>query len=74
MKTLKQLQQSSKLLVHQFPILMVFQGGAPPLAGFLYDVQGTYFTAMIIAWSLSAIAVVAMFLCTPPVSAENQYT
>ena len=48
------------------PAIMVFQATAAPLAGFLYDVQGTYLVAMFIAWTGAAVSLVAMFFCKPP--------
>jgi len=48
------------------PISMSFQAMAAPLAGFVYDLQGTYFTIMVISWIAGAIGFVAIFLCTPP--------
>jgi len=48
------------------PIAVLFEAGAPPLAGFLYDVQGTYLTVMIISWLGAAIGIVAILLCRPP--------
>jgi MFS family permease len=48
------------------PIVMSFSAAAAPLAGFLYDLQGSYFTIMIISWILAAIGFVATLLCKPP--------
>ena len=48
------------------PIAVLFEAGAPPLAGFLYDVQGTYLTVMIISWLGAIIGVVAILMCRPP--------
>jgi len=48
------------------PIAVLFEAGAPPLAGFLYDVQGTYLTVMIISWLGAIIGIVAILLCRPP--------
>jgi MFS family permease len=48
------------------PIVMSFQAVAAPLAGFLYDLQGSYLTIMIISWIVAAIGFVAILLCTPP--------
>ncbi len=44
----------------------------PPLAGFLYDVQGTYLTIMIITGVAAILALVAILLCTPPKPMERQ--
>jgi MFS family permease len=48
------------------PIAVLFEAGAPPLAGFLYDLQGTYLTVMIISWLGAIIGIVAILLCRPP--------
>jgi sugar phosphate permease len=48
------------------PVAMLIQGSAAPLAGFLYDLQGTYLTIMIIAWIGASIGFVAIFFCLPP--------
>jgi len=48
------------------PISMLFQAMAAPLAGFLYDLQGSYLTIMIISWAVAAIGLVAILLCKPP--------
>jgi len=48
------------------PISMLFQAMAAPLAGFLYDLQGSYLTILIVGWVLAATSVVAIFLCKPP--------
>ena len=48
------------------PIGMAFQATAAPLAGFLYDLQGSYLTIMIISWAVAAIGLTAILLCKPP--------
>jgi MFS family permease len=48
------------------PIVMSVQAIAAPIAGFLYDLQGSYFTIMLISWVVAAIGFVAILLCTPP--------
>jgi MFS family permease len=48
------------------PISMLFQAMAAPLAGFLYDLQGSYLTILIIGWAVAAMGLAAIFLCTPP--------
>jgi sugar phosphate permease len=48
------------------PIAVLFEAGAPPLAGFLYDVQGTYLTVLIISWLVAIVGIVAILLCRPP--------
>jgi MFS family permease len=50
----------------EWPIVMSAQAVAAPLAGFLYDLQGSYFTIMVISWILAAIGFAAILLCTPP--------
>jgi hypothetical protein len=45
---------------------MSFQAVAAPLAGFVYDLQGSYFTIMVISWIVAAIGFVAVLLCAPP--------
>jgi len=52
----------------EWPIVLSVQAVAAPLAGFLYDLQGSYFTIMVISWIVSAIGFVAILLCTPPKS------
>jgi Na+/melibiose symporter-like transporter len=48
------------------PVTMTVQALAAPLAGFVYDLQGTYFTVMVFSWIAAAIGFVAIFLCIPP--------
>ena len=48
------------------PIELSISAMAAPLAGFLYDLQGTYFTIMVISWIAGVIGLVAILLCTPP--------
>ncbi len=48
------------------PIAVIFEAGAAPLAGFLYDLQGTYLTIMIITGVGAILAFVAILLCKPP--------
>ena len=48
------------------PIAMSFPVMAAPLAGFLYDAQGSYLTVMLISWIATVIGFVAVLLCTPP--------
>jgi hypothetical protein len=50
------------------PVAVLFEAGAPPLAGFLYDIQGTYLTVMIISWLVASAGIVAILLCRPPAS------
>ncbi len=48
------------------PVIMVFQAAAAPLAGFLYDIQGTYLVVMFISWTGAATSLVAILMCKPP--------
>jgi sugar phosphate permease len=48
------------------PIAVIFEAGVPPLAGFLYDLQGTYLSIMLITGAAAVLALFAIFLCTPP--------
>ncbi|MFC1895408.1 MFS transporter [Thermodesulfobacteriota bacterium] len=48
------------------PIMVLSHAAAAPLAGFIYDAQGSYFTVMLICWSAVVVAIAAMFFCTPP--------
>ena len=48
------------------PVTMSIQALAAPLAGFLYDLQGSYFTIMVISWIAAAIGFGAILLCKPP--------
>jgi len=48
------------------PFSMLFQAVAAPLAGYLYDLQGSYLTILIIGWVVAAVGLAAIFLCTPP--------
>ena len=54
------------------PISILFQAVAAPLAGFLYDIQGTYFAVMLIAWVGAGVGFVAMLFCKPPESDLQQ--
>ncbi len=53
------------------PIGMVVQGTAAPLAGLLYDLQGSYFTVLLVAWTAAAVGVAAILFCRPPVHRED---
>ena len=48
------------------PIAMILPHTAAPIAGFLYDLQGSYLTIMIISWIAVVVGLVAMLLCKPP--------
>lgn len=49
-----------------YPIVAAVQSGATPAAGFLYDIQGSYFSIIVIGCIGTAIAFIAMLLCQPP--------
>jgi len=48
------------------PLSLVAQAIAGPVAGFLYDIQGSYLTILIVSWIGGAAGFVAMLLCRPP--------
>ena len=48
------------------PIIILFQAVAAPLAGLLFDIQGTYFAIMLVAWVAAGVGFTAMFFCKPP--------
>ncbi len=48
------------------PVTMLVQSLAAPIAGFFYDLQGTYVTVMFISWMAAALGFVAVLLCRPP--------
>jgi MFS family permease len=48
------------------PIELSVQAMVAPVAGFFYDLQGTYFTVMAISWIAGVVGLVAILLCTPP--------
>jgi len=54
------------------PIGALAGGMIAPLAGFVYDLQGTYFTVLVIAWIAAVVGFVAIFLCTPPTPKGKQ--
>jgi MFS family permease len=54
------------------PIAVLFEAGVPPLAGFLYDLQGTYLTIMIITGVGAILGIFAILLCTPPNPVERR--
>lgn len=54
------------------PIAVLFEAGAPPLAGLLYDLQGTYLGVMIISWLGATVGIVAVLFCRPPAPAEGR--
>ena len=48
------------------PIAMRIQSSAAPLAGLLYDLQGTYLTVLLVSWMASFVGFVAILFCLPP--------
>lgn len=48
------------------PMAMLIQSSAAPLAGLLYDLQGTYLTIMMISWVAASLGFVAILFCLPP--------
>jgi MFS family permease len=49
-----------------FPIVTILQSVANPVAGFLYDLQGTYLIVSLIGFAGAAFAFIVMFFCKPP--------
>jgi len=49
------------------PITSLVQAVAASAAGAFFDMQGTYFTIVLIAWILAGMAFFAMLMCKPPV-------
>ena len=54
------------------PIAVIFEAAVPPLAGFLYDLQGTYLTIMIITGVGAILGIFAILLCKPPRPVEQR--
>jgi len=52
------------------PIAVLFEAGAGPLAGFLFDLQGSYLAIMILSWIGAIVGIAAILLCKPPRPAE----
>jgi MFS family permease len=48
------------------PMAMLVQSSAAPLAGFLYDLQGTYLRVLTVAWVAVSLGFVAILFCLPP--------
>jgi MFS family permease len=48
------------------PIELTFSAIVAPVAGFFYDLQGTYSTIMVISLIAGVIGLVSILLCTPP--------
>ena len=49
-----------------YPIVALIEASATPLAGYLYDIQGSYFTILLVGWTGTIIAFIAMMFCRPP--------
>jgi MFS family permease len=54
------------------PISVFVQALAAPLAGFFFDVQGTYFSVVLIGWILAGAGFLAVLLCRPPVPRKQK--
>jgi len=48
------------------PIELAFAAMIAPVAGFLFDVQGSYLTILAVSLILGVIGLVAILMCTPP--------
>lgn len=48
------------------PIGSLITAFAPPLAGYLFDTTGTYFTILVFAWLLAIVGFTAALRCAPP--------
>jgi len=48
------------------PIGSLFTALAPPYAGFMYDIYGSYFIPLLTAWIVGSVGVIAAALCFPP--------
>jgi MFS family permease len=53
------------------PIATLVQSSAAPLAGLLYDLQGTYFKIMLASWVAASVGFVAILFCLPPKQTGN---
>jgi MFS family permease len=49
-----------------WPFAWSFMAIAAPLAGFFYDLQGSYFTILLISWAIAVVGLTAILFCTPP--------
>jgi len=49
------------------PIELVFAAAIAPIAGFLFDLQGSYLTILVVSLVLGVIGFVAILMCAPPV-------
>jgi MFS family permease len=48
------------------PIELTFAAITAPIAGFFYDLQGTYLTVLVVSLMAGLVGLVAILLCTPP--------
>jgi MFS family permease len=48
------------------PIELAFAAIVAPVAGFFYDLQGSYLTVLVISLIAGVVGLVAILLCTPP--------
>lgn len=48
------------------PIELAFAAMIAPVAGFLFDLQGSYLTILVVSLVLGIIGLVAILMCTPP--------
>ena len=48
------------------PMQSVITAAAPPFGGFMFDLQGSYFIPMLVAWIAGGIGVIASLMSTPP--------
>lgn len=48
------------------PVGVLFGAMIAPLAGYLYDLQGSYFTILLVSWIAAIVGFVAILLCAPP--------
>jgi MFS family permease len=48
------------------PIELSVQAMIAPIAGFLYDLQGSYLTVLIVSLIAGVVGLVAILMCTPP--------
>ncbi len=48
------------------PIELVFMALIAPIAGFIYDLQGSYLMILVVSLILGVVGLIAILLCTPP--------
>jgi MFS family permease len=48
------------------PMQSIITASAPPFGGYMFDLQGSYFIPMLVAWIAGGIGIVASLLSTPP--------